>query len=740
MSLLDRRRFLTGSAKAAGALMVAGSTRAFASGPASPYICGISLFGGDTPPIDVSGTLSGTSNVYPDGFRVRAGTTLTLDPNVSTTITVGGNVVVEGTLRMRPANRDIIHKLVFTGVNESAYVGGGTVPLSTDVGLWAVEAGRLDLRGTEKVAWNRTGWDSSWKSSDEVRIAPTAEGDIGSNGFALFNQGDSVPGVEFGVPLPASLTFSDTFNFAHRDNIEALAASGITQGCEDGRFCPRDIVTRGQMAAFLRRAMNLPAAGSAGFVDTIGHTFEDDINRLFARGITNGCDATHFCPDDPVTRGQMAAFISRALEYPSAPSAGFTDTRGHTFEDEINRLAFQGVTLGRSDGSYGPDEYVSREQMASFLARAFDLPIPESSAETNISAEVLNLTRNVKIEGTPGGKAHIFIRSSEISTIEYVEIRHMGPRPPAGNVDDIDGVLGRYGLHFHANFEDTRGTVVKGTVIAETGFHAFVPHLSNGITFEDCISYDTADQAYWWDTPLQGAGNPDESHDVVYDNCVAAYAHRESQGHRLGGFMLGAGDGSVAVNCVAVGIQNGGYGYHWPETSQGVWGFHNCVGHNNKGAGIFVWQNTGNIHEIHGFLAYHNAKSGIEHGAYVNSYIFNNCLLYMNGEEGMLFHAGSRSGADKLTLSNSTVIGPNPLASTQHNGVPIAGYTQIVNCDLRSTNGRVMFIDGTNFDDLYQVRDCTLSGGTEVVFGPSVTSSSRIEIIENGSIVSVYTP
>ena len=278
MSLLDRRRFLKGSAQVAGVLALTGTGRALAIGSTTPYTCGISLFGGDVPPIDVSGTISGSAT-YTGGFRVPAGTTLTFDPNVSTTITVSANVVVEGTLRMMPANANIIHKLLFTNIVASAFVGGGTVPLATDVGLWAVEAGKLDLVGAEKVAWNRTGWDSSWKSTDEVRIAPIAKGDYGSNGFSTFSAGDAVPIMDLGHPLPAALTFTDTFNSPHRDNIEALAASGITQGCDDGRFCPQDLVTRGQMAAFLNRALELSPASSAGFVDTVGHIFEADIDR-----------------------------------------------------------------------------------------------------------------------------------------------------------------------------------------------------------------------------------------------------------------------------------------------------------------------------------------------------------------------------------------------------------------------------------------------------------------------------
>ena len=94
-------------------------------------------------------------------------------------------------------------------------------------------------------------------------------------------------------------------------SIGAMAASGVTTGCGTGRYCPDGTVTRGQMAAFLTRALDLPA-GSATFADSRGHTFERPIAALARAGITTGCGTDSFCPDTPVTRGQMAAFLERA--------------------------------------------------------------------------------------------------------------------------------------------------------------------------------------------------------------------------------------------------------------------------------------------------------------------------------------------------------------------------------------------------------------------------------------------
>ncbi len=80
-------------------------------------------------------------------------------------------------------------------------------------------------------------------------------------------------------------------------------------------FCPEDYVTRGQMAAFLTRALKLETPDvPIIFNDTTQNLFVQDISRLAAAGITKGCneEGDMFCPEDYVTRGQMAAFLVRA--------------------------------------------------------------------------------------------------------------------------------------------------------------------------------------------------------------------------------------------------------------------------------------------------------------------------------------------------------------------------------------------------------------------------------------------
>jgi hypothetical protein len=83
------------------------------------------------------------------------------------------------------------------------------------------------------------------------------------------------------------------------------------------QFCPNHYVTREQMAAFLVRALGLTDEDpSIHFTDLAGSVFTDAINKLATAGITKGCNPPandKFCPRDRVTREQMAAFLERAL-------------------------------------------------------------------------------------------------------------------------------------------------------------------------------------------------------------------------------------------------------------------------------------------------------------------------------------------------------------------------------------------------------------------------------------------
>ena len=174
-------------------------------------------------------------------------------------------------------------------------------------------------------------------------------------------------------PLTTHTVFTDIAGNTHEANILKIAAAGITEGCAVRLYCPNRPVTRAQMASFLTRALKLPTAAASSFQDITGNTHEANIRALAATGITEGCTTTTYCPNRPVTRAQMASFLTRALKLPTAAASSFQDIAGNTHEANIRALAATGITEGCTPTTYCPNRPVTRAQMASFLTRALKL-------------------------------------------------------------------------------------------------------------------------------------------------------------------------------------------------------------------------------------------------------------------------------------------------------------------------------------------------------------------------------
>lgn len=105
---------------------------------------------------------------------------------------------------------------------------------------------------------------------------------------------------------------------------------------------------------------NPSSAGSTPFTDIGGSTFRTDIEWLHEAGITTGCTPTRYCPTEPVTRAQMASFLARMFDLPSTSTDHFDDDDGSTHEADIDRVAAAGVTAGCSATRFCPDAQVTR--------------------------------------------------------------------------------------------------------------------------------------------------------------------------------------------------------------------------------------------------------------------------------------------------------------------------------------------------------------------------------------------
>ncbi len=461
------------------------------------FMGGATVFLGGCQTFTISGSVT-----WPEK-TIAAGDLLRFDPNVSSTLTMTGNLIIEGILDMEPAGPGVVHTITFANANESEFQGGGMTPLATDDGLWVMKGGRLNIIGSEREPWAKT----------------TA-----------------------GVALNASTITLDRDPTGWQVNDEISIA---------------------------------PTAGS----DYTGF----DLRTISA---INGRTITLNTPTDHAHPGAQL------------PSGAYT------------------------------------------------------------RPEVLNLTRNVVIQGMPPavpfptypnadlmnnpGRTHIFINNDTptVQTIDYASIRNTGPRQGNASIGHFGGsqyVLGRYGLHFHMSGENNAGTDVIGTVVRDSGSHAFVAHSSNGVTFTKTIAYNDAETPYWWDVKANEEGNLVNAvtDNTTYDSTVAALIntdpHIGAGSMRLAGYTMACGTGNQVINSVAVGIDGSNSvqasGILWPEGANecaNTWTVTNDVAHNNDGDGFFTWQNDFTDPHNHNntFLSYRNAGACIEHGAYTNAFDF----------------------------------------------------------------------------------------------------------------------
>ena len=212
----------------------------------------------------------------------------------------------------------------------------------------------------------------------------------GKPDLAVSNFGGNTLSVLRNTQLPSTFADVPTDQWYY-SWVERLYAAGITSGCSANPllYCPDDSVTRAQMAKFIEKgihgsAYTPPAGTGMVFVDVpLSYWAINWIEKFYADGITNGCvlSPLTYCPDNPVTRAEMAIFLLRARHgHAYSPpavggSTGFGDVSISYWDAAwIKQLAAEGITSGCGGGNYCPEDPVTRAQMAKFLVLTFNLP------------------------------------------------------------------------------------------------------------------------------------------------------------------------------------------------------------------------------------------------------------------------------------------------------------------------------------------------------------------------------
>jgi len=236
-----------------------------------------------------------------------------------------------------------------------------------------------------------TAFDCDWQAISSVPWVTVNGVDQGQgNRTIFFTVAQNAGPARTGTIFIAGLTFQ-VFQGANFDDVDPgdlfyleigkISARGITVGCTATSYCPEEVVTRQTMAAFIMRALgefDPPDPGMQRFADVPpSNPFFRFIDRLAELNITLGCGGGNYCPADPVNRQQMAALLLRAIgefDPPTPPQQRFADvTPANVFYNFVDRLAVLGITQGCAPNLYCPLDPVTRRQMAAFLVRTFDL-------------------------------------------------------------------------------------------------------------------------------------------------------------------------------------------------------------------------------------------------------------------------------------------------------------------------------------------------------------------------------
>lgn len=231
------------------------------------------------------------------------------------------------------------------------------------------------------------------------RVAHFSNPDVSFSGHptGIENQRDNARTLDLTAPIVEDFRDFVTFVDVPRSHfawasIEAVYAAGVTGGCGGDPlvYCPGSSVSRSQMAVFLLKAAEGPdyvPPPATGVFDDVppGDPFAPWIEALADSGITGGCgtEPPLYCPDDPVSRAQMAIFLLKALEgngYTPPPATGIFDDvpPSSPFAAWIEEIANRDITGGCSTSPplFCPGGTANRAQMAVFLVKAFELPLP----------------------------------------------------------------------------------------------------------------------------------------------------------------------------------------------------------------------------------------------------------------------------------------------------------------------------------------------------------------------------
>jgi parallel beta-helix repeat protein len=310
--------------------------------------------------------------------------TVTLTASPSCSVTGAGAVCAGSTGNNYSGPSGTLFSYVWS-ISGNGTIAGGNIGQSVTVSAGGPGSYMLTLNVT-----NGDGCNSMCNKTVTVNANPAITLDRDHQSFAANGGSGSMAVTASNAICPWQA--STTSSFVTINSGSPGIGNGSVQysvAANAGSTIRSDTITIGDQTFTVYQGINFADVPST-------HPFYDDIGKLSARGVTVGCGNGNYCPNDPVSREQMAAFILRAkgeFDPPTPASQRFNDVPPqNVFYNFIDRLAELGITLGCSTSPplYCPTAPVLREQMAAFILRGlgeFNPPTPLSQRFNDVPPE-----------------------------------------------------------------------------------------------------------------------------------------------------------------------------------------------------------------------------------------------------------------------------------------------------------------------------------------------------------------
>jgi competence protein ComEC len=182
----------------------------------------------------------------------------------------------------------------------------------------------------------------------------------------------TVIALAIAVAAPASAHDDIPADHPHHGAITTLTDAGIASGYPDGTYRPDGPVERAQLASLVARAAHLETDDDPPFTDVAAeHPHARGIAAAADRSLVRGYPDGTFRAQEATTRGQVATVLAQTYRFEADPTSTFRDVPAdHPHLAGIAALAEHGIAQGHADGTYRPDEAISRGQIATLLVNA----------------------------------------------------------------------------------------------------------------------------------------------------------------------------------------------------------------------------------------------------------------------------------------------------------------------------------------------------------------------------------